>query len=64
MNASDLMRTAVSVTPEDALLAAFENMRAAGLPQIPVVNERGEFLGFVDEATIALEYLRRASGRT
>jgi chloride channel protein, CIC family len=63
VTASDLMRTAVSVRAEDNLRTAFEMMRTEGVPQVPVVDLAGRFVGFIDEATIAREYLQKNVGQ-
>jgi CIC family chloride channel protein len=61
VNATDLMRPAVSVSNSDDLRTAFELMRAEGLRELPIVDETGVLVGLVAEADIAQAYLR-ASG--
>jgi chloride channel protein, CIC family len=60
--ASDVMRVPTSVSTPDTLRNAFDKMRSAGLAEIAVVDENGGLLGFIDEATIAREYLQRSGG--
>jgi CIC family chloride channel protein len=60
VTASDIMRPAASVRPSDSLLTALDLMRAERLPELPVLDETGQILGFVDEATIASAYLRES----
>jgi chloride channel protein, CIC family len=58
INASDLMRPAISVTADDDLRKAFEVMLANGVRELPVVDGDGKVVGFVDEAGIAKAYMR------
>jgi CIC family chloride channel protein len=51
--ASDVMRTAPAVRPGDGLRVAFEGMLANGVRELPVTDESGRLLGFVDETSIA-----------
>lgn len=44
----------VSVTPDDALLSAFQRMRAADISQLPVLDERGRLVGLLDESDLLL----------
>jgi len=53
VNGADLMRPAPTLRPEDELRLAFEGMLAHGVRELPVTNENGELLGFVDETSIA-----------
>jgi CIC family chloride channel protein len=53
VNAADVMRTAPTVRPSDALRVAFEGMLANGVRELPVTDEEGRLLGFVDETSIA-----------
>jgi CBS domain-containing protein len=56
--ASDLMRSPTAVHPEDDVRAALDAMVAMGAREVPVTDQEGHFLGFVDEATIAHAYLQ------
>lgn len=58
VNAADLMRPPIAVTPEDDLRKAFEVMLANGVREVPVVDGDGKVVGFVDEAGIAKAYMR------
>jgi CIC family chloride channel protein len=53
VKAADLMRTVPVVKPEDELRLAFEGMLANGVRELPVTDEDGRLLGFVDETSIA-----------
>ncbi|HVU05905.1 MAG TPA: chloride channel protein [Polyangiaceae bacterium] len=57
--ASDLMRPPRSVHPGDDLRTALDAMVALGAREVPVTDEAGRFIGFVEEATIAQAYLRK-----
>jgi cystathionine beta-synthase len=43
----------VSVTPEDALLTAFQRMRASDISQLPVIED-GRLIGLLDESDVLL----------
>jgi CIC family chloride channel protein len=58
--AADLMQPPVSVQPEDDLRAATEKLLANRLRDLPVVDEDGRLLGFVDESEIAKIHLSSA----
>lgn len=64
VTASDIMRSPVAVRITDSLLTALDVMRAERLPELPVLDERGSILGFVDEATIASAYLHEADPKS
>jgi CIC family chloride channel protein len=55
--AADLMQQPVSVKPEDDLQAAAKAMLAHGLREVPVVDEAGKIVGFLDEAETAKAYV-------
>jgi len=57
-NAADLMRPPVSVLPQDTLRTALEKMVSSRIRELPVSNEAGVFLGWIDEGAIASAYLR------
>jgi CIC family chloride channel protein len=57
-NAFDLMRPAVSVRSSDNLRTALDRMLSSGVREVPVIDEAGCFVGFVEEATVARAYLR------
>ena len=57
VNAADVMRPPVTVSPDDDLHTALERMLANGIRRLPVVDLDGKIEGFVDEATIAKAYL-------
>jgi CIC family chloride channel protein len=63
-NASDLMRPPMSVHPNDDMRTALDAMVSIGVREVPVTDDQGCFLGFVDEATIAQAYLRAQRGST
>lgn len=56
--ASDIMQTPISVRDTDDLHDALELMVTHGVREIPVVDERGQILGFLDEADITRVYLQ------
>jgi CIC family chloride channel protein len=58
VTASDVMRSPVSVRPEDDLRAALEVMLANGIREVPVTDTNGCFIGFVGESAIASAYVR------
>lgn len=64
ITASDIMRPLVSVGRNDTLLTALELMRAERLPELPVVDEQGRIVGFIDESTIASAYLQESHPRS
>jgi CIC family chloride channel protein len=53
VRAVDVMRPAPAVRPEDALRVAFEAMLEHGVRELPVTDEKGALVGFVDEISIA-----------
>jgi CIC family chloride channel protein len=59
ITASDIMRPPASVSVDDTLLTALDTLRAERLPELPVLDESGRILGFIDEAAIASAYLQR-----
>ncbi len=59
--AADLMRPPVSVRADDDLRVATERIVAEGLREIPVVDERGAVVGFLDESDVATVYLKAAA---
>lgn len=61
--AADLMQRAVSVRPDDDAARAARRMLRAELRELPVVDDSGKIIGFVDEADIARAYLRGAAPR-
>jgi CBS domain-containing protein len=52
------------VTREDELRLAFEGMLANGVRELPVTDEDGRLLGFVDETSIAHACAKRAARTT
>lgn len=62
--AADLMQPPVSVRPEDDLRLATERIVAHGLREIPVVDERGTIVGFLDESDVATVYLKSVARTT
>jgi CIC family chloride channel protein len=57
MLATDLMGPAVSLRPSDDLRHATEVMVQSGLRELPVVDDAGHVIGFIDEADIAHSYV-------
>jgi CIC family chloride channel protein len=55
--AADVMRPPLSVRPEDDLHDAVETMVKSGFRELPVVDERGQIIGFLDEADVTRVYL-------
>jgi len=66
VNASDLMRPPTSVRADEDLRTAFELMRDEGLREVPVRDEDGRVVGFIDQASIVEAFLRASgpAGRT
>ena len=63
--AADLMRPPVSVRPQDDLRLATERIVGEGLREVPVIDDRGVVVGFLDESDVATVYLKAvASTRT
>jgi CIC family chloride channel protein len=58
-HAADLMRPPTCVHPGDNLRTALDRMVSLGAREVPVTDESGRFIGIVEEAIIAREYLRR-----
>lgn len=56
--AADLMQPPVSVRPEDDLRLATDRIVSHRLREIPVVDERGTIVGFLDETDVASIYLK------
>lgn len=52
----------VIVRPNDTLLTAYKRMRVADVSQLPVIDEKGTFVGIVDEA-ILLKYVEQVTAR-
>ena len=51
--AGDVMRVAPTIRPGDQLRDVFVHMLANGVRELPVTDEEGRLLGFVDEISIA-----------
>ncbi len=63
--AADLMRPPVSVRPQDDLRLATERIVGEGLREVPVIDDRGVVVGFLDESDVATVDLKAvASTRT
>jgi CBS domain-containing protein len=60
-NAVDLMRPPVSVRPQDNLQAALEAMVANGIREIPVTDDAGNLVGWLEDRAIASAYLKQRS---
>ena len=58
--AADLMQPPISVRPEDDLQTAAKAMLANGLREVPVVDDAGAIVGFLDEAETAKAYVDAA----
>jgi CIC family chloride channel protein len=63
VNASDLMRPPIRVGSDDDLRTALELLRLEGVHEVPVLDDEGAILGFIDEAAIVAAFLR-ATGPT
>ncbi len=61
MVAADAMEPVASVRPSDHLRRATEIMVESGLRELPVVDEQGKVIGFLDEADIARSYVDAAA---
>jgi CIC family chloride channel protein len=55
--AADAMQPAVTVRPEDDLRTATQAMLTHGVREVPVVDENGRIVGFLDEADVGKAYL-------
>jgi CIC family chloride channel protein len=58
VNAVDLMRPPVWVTPDDDVRSAFEKMRANALHALPITDSSGTVIALVDEVALAHELIR------
>ncbi len=56
--AADVMQPPITVRIDDDLRSVTEVMLRHGLREVPVVDENGRIVGFVDESDIAQAYLR------
>ena len=61
--ASDVMRAPVSVRPGDELRTAAEVLLRHRLREVPVVDDAGRVVGFLDEARVAEAYLSAAASQ-
>ena len=62
--ATDVMRPPVALRKQELVSHALELMESMGLRELPVVDPEQHFLGLIDEAAIAHEYMRaRAAQR-
>jgi CIC family chloride channel protein len=59
--AADVMQPAVFVHPEDDLRSATQCLVKHGLREVPVVDDAGLVIGFLDEREVAKVYLRAES---
>jgi CIC family chloride channel protein len=59
--ATDVMLPVVSLKPGDHLRRATELMIDSGLRELPVIDESGRVVGFLDEADIARSYVDTAA---
>ncbi|HEX3695249.1 MAG TPA: chloride channel protein [Polyangia bacterium] len=57
VTAGEIMRPPVTVRKEDDLKTAVETMLANQLRELPVIDENGHVVGFVDETSIARAYI-------
>jgi CIC family chloride channel protein len=55
--AADLMRSPISVPTSESLHAAIDLMLAHQLRELPVVDEEGKVVGFLDEADVTRAYM-------
>jgi CBS domain-containing protein len=60
--ARDVMRAAVSVRRDETVRDAFERMHAAKLNGLPITDEDGRVVGYVDQLELLLVWVR-ATGR-
>jgi len=52
------MRPPIPHGLDDSVRSAFERMLSQGVRELPVTDETGTIVGFVDETSIAHAYLR------
>ena len=57
-NAADVMRPPIPLGLDDSVRSAFERMLSQGVRELPVTDEAGAIVGFVDETSIAHAYMR------
>src|SRR5262249_25654848 len=55
--AADIMQPLAAVRPDDDLRAAARTMLDHGLREVPVVDDQGAIVGFLDEAETAKAYV-------
>jgi len=60
LKAADVMRPPPAVRPSDAMRVAFGRMLANGIREIPITDDDGRLLGFLDELSIARAYTKMA----
>jgi CBS domain-containing protein len=60
MIVADFMLPPVSVRPADDLRTATQRLLSSGLRELPVVDDAGKVIGFLDEAEIAKFHLASA----
>jgi CBS domain-containing protein len=56
-SAADIMRLPIPLCPDDSVRSAFERMLSQGVRKLPVTDEGGAIIGFVDETSIAHAYM-------
>jgi predicted transcriptional regulator len=55
--AADVMQSPLFVRPDDDLHDAVEQMVKSGFRELPVLDDRGQIVGFLDEADVTRVYL-------
>jgi CIC family chloride channel protein len=55
--AADLMQSPISVSTSESLHAAIDLMLRHGLRELPVLDEAGKIVGFLDEADVTRAYM-------
>jgi chloride channel protein, CIC family len=60
MLATDLMQPPLHVRPDDHVRRATELLMQSGLRELPVLDDNGKVIGFLDEADIARSYVDAA----
>jgi CIC family chloride channel protein len=61
--AADIMQPPVTARADEDARSATHTLIAAGLPEIPVVDERGQLAGFLGESEVARAYLKATAAR-
>ncbi|HTU01677.1 MAG TPA: CBS domain-containing protein, partial [Candidatus Sulfotelmatobacter sp.] len=56
-NAADVMRPPIPLSLDHSVRSAFETMLSQGIRELPVTDDAGAIIGFVDETSVAHAYM-------